>query len=239
MPREITLYRMIGLTPDECRVLGVLVEKELTTPDQYPLSLNALVNGCNQKNNRDPVVSFDDDRTYDAAESLRQKGLVMRVDQGGSRVHKYRHQAPEKLQVNRYELVILAELLLRGPQTVGELRGRASRMHHLETIEVVSEMLKQLMSRPEPMVRELPPAPGSRAERFVQLLCPDAHPLDAPASVTMAMPSNQSMNDRIALLEMRVTILRDALRKISASLGEPDPTAEWDSSTSQGTTGKI
>jgi hypothetical protein len=229
---------MIGLTPDECRVLGVLVEKELTTPDQYPLSLNALVNGCNQKNNRDPVVSFDNDRAYDAAESLRQKGLVMRVDQGGSRVHKYRHQATEKLQINRYELVILAELLLRGPQTVGELRGRASRMHHLETIEVVTTMLQQLIGRPEPMVRQLPPAPGSRAERFMQLLCPDAHPIDAPPAALATMPSNQSMTDRIALLESRVVLLRDALRKIAASLGEPDPTADWDDSTSSETTEK-
>src|SRR5688572_18491938 len=173
---------MISLTPDECRVLGVLIEKELTTPEQYPLTLNALVNGCNQKNNRDPVVSFDDDRAQDAVDSLREKGLLVRVDMHGSRVPKFRHEAMAKLQIDRFQLVVLAELLLRGPQTLGELRGRASRMHHLDTIEIVKESLGKLMNREEPLAREIAPSPGSRAERYGQLLCPDAHPIDGAAS---------------------------------------------------------
>lgn len=217
---------MIELTPDECRVLGVLIEKELTTPDQYPLTLNAIVNGSNQKNNRDPVVNFDDDRAFEATDSLRLKGLVMRVDLAGSRVPKYKHLATEKLAINRYQLVILAELLLRGPQTLGEIRGRASRMHHLDTTDVVKEMLTALASREEPLVRELPPSPGSRAERYMQLLCPDAHPIDAPAAAPAAPhASNQTMNDRIAALEAEVATLKDVVRKLAAGLGEADPFA--------------
>ncbi len=144
---------MLQLTPDECRVLGVLIEKELTTPEQYPLSLNAAVNGCNQKNNRDPVVSFENDRVEDALVGLRDKGLVVQTYLANSRVPKYRNELAAKLELNRYELVILAELLLRGPQTLGELRGRASRMHNLETLEVVQEMLNRLMARPEPLAQ--------------------------------------------------------------------------------------
>ena len=148
---------MIQLTPEESRVLGVLVEKATTTPDQYPLSLNAVVNGCNQKNNRDPVLSMDEATAFDALEGLRTKGLVIRSDMAGSRVNKYRHTAGETLQVRPAELAILAELLLRGPQTLGELRGRASRMHPLESLDVVKDMLRALRDRPERLVRELPP----------------------------------------------------------------------------------
>src|SRR5215208_939996 len=171
---------MVQLTPDESRVLGVLIEKALTTPEQYPLSLNAVVNGANQKNNRDPVTNMQEGDAFEALEGLRAKGLVIRSDMAGSRVNKYRQQAADVLHVRTAELVILAELLLRGPQTLGELRGRASRMHPLESLDVVKNMLRAMQDREEPLVRELPPAPGSRAERYAQLLCPDLHPLDAP-----------------------------------------------------------
>src|SRR5947209_13415535 len=115
---------MIQLTPDESRVLGVLIEKALTTPEQYPLSLNAIVNGANQKNNRDPVATMTEDQAYAAVEGMRGKGLAVRVDTMGSRVHKYRHNATDALHVRTGEAAIVAELLLRGPQTIGELRGR-------------------------------------------------------------------------------------------------------------------
>lgn len=215
---------MLTLTPDECRVLGVLIEKELTTPEQYPLTLNALVNGCNQKNNRDPVVQFEDNRVEDALDSLRANGLVVQVYLASSRVPKYRHQTSEKLQLTRYELVILAELLLRGPQTMGEIRGRASRMHHLDTLEVVKEMLDKLSARPEPLVRQIPPAPGSRAERYMQLLCPDAHPIDVPAAAPgAAASSSRSISDRVERLEKMVEAMAGAMRRMAAALGEPDP----------------
>jgi uncharacterized protein YceH (UPF0502 family) len=222
---------MVQLSPDESRVLGVLVEKSTTTPEQYPLSLNAVVNGANQKNNRDPVLAMDDGAAFEALEALRAKGLVVRVDMAGSRVNKYRHQAGDALHVRPAELAILAELLLRGPQTLGELRGRASRMHPLESLDVAKNMLRALAEREEPLVRELPPAQGSRAERYVQLLCPDLHPLDAPAApaapaaTTASAPSapGPGLADRVASLEAEVKSLREALRRLAQSVGEPDP----------------
>ena len=230
---------MIQLTPDESRVLGVLVEKATTTPEQYPLSLNAVVNGANQKNNRDPVLTMEEGDAFEALESLRAKGLVVRVDMAGSRVNKYRHQAGDALHVRQGELAALAELLLRGPQTLGELRGRASRMHPMESLEVVKQMLRALGEREEPLVRELPPAPGSRAERYVQLLCPDLHPLDAAAAGPAPHAAGAGANtpsapggsagavaDRVSRLEAEVESLKSALRRLAAAVGEPDPTVE-------------
>lgn len=223
---------MISLNPDELRVLGVLIEKELTTPEQYPLTLNATTAGVNQKNNRDPVVSCGPDRVADALDSLREKGLVVRVDSANSRVPKYRSGAAAKLGVNRYELVILAELMLRGPQTVGELRGRASRMHHLDSLEVVREMLTQMAGRDQPLVRHIPPSPGSRAERWMQLLCPEADPLEAAGgsdvlavSAEAAAPADRLLHERVELLERQVEKLTEAIRKLATSLGESDPLA--------------
>jgi len=223
---------MISLTPDECRVLGVLVEKELTTPEQYPLTLNAIVNGSSQKSNREPVVSFDEGRAYEAVEGLRGKGLAVRVDTAGSRVPKYRHNATAKLQLSRYELVILAELLLRGPQTMGELRGRASRMHHLDSLEIVEEMLKKMMGREEPLVRELGASPGSRSERYMQLLCPDAHPEEAGVEARESAGSGGSLSERMEKLEGEMAKLREVVRRMSVSLGDGDPfAAEGDGET--------
>src|SRR5262245_15716301 len=142
---------MIELTPDESRVLGVLIEKATTTPDQYPLTLNAVVNGSNQKNNRDPVLTIDENRAFEALEGLRTKKLLVGADMAGSRVNKYKHLAGETLSARAAEVAILAELLLRGPQTLGELRGRASRMHPFESLDAVKNMLTALMTREEPM----------------------------------------------------------------------------------------
>jgi uncharacterized protein YceH (UPF0502 family) len=218
---------MIQLTPDESRVLGVLIEKAFTTPDQYPLTLNAVVNGANQKNNRDPVTTVDETRAFDALERLRGKGLVVRADMAGSRVNKFKHQTGDALRVRPAEIALLAELLLRGPQTLGELRGRASRMQAFESIEAVKNMLAALMTREEPLVKELPPSPGSRAERYAQLLCPELHPVDAsPAPVTSADTSIQSppgLSARVESLEREVAQLRGALMRLATSIGEPDP----------------
>ena len=150
---------MITLLADEARVLGVLIEKAFTTPDQYPLTLNAVVNGCNQRNNRDPVVTISDDAAYDALEGLKAKGLVVQVDHMGARVPKYKHRAPEALHVGPAFLAILTELMLRGPQTLGELRGRASRMVPIESLSAVGELVRTLIERDEPYVRRLAPLP--------------------------------------------------------------------------------
>ena len=219
---------MIQLTPDEARVLGVLIEKAMTTPEQYPLSQNGVVNGANQKNNRDPVIAMDDSGAFEALEGLRGKSLVVRVTQAGSRVDKFRHQASEILHLRPAELALMAELMLRGPQTLGELRGRASRMAPLESLETVKNLLTALTEREEPLVRQLAPAPGSRAERFMQLLAPDAHPIDeSPAVVASAAPaagrSVLSLGDRVTQLEAEAAALRGALSKLALSLGETDP----------------
>ncbi len=153
---------MPELSPDACRVLGTLVEKAQTVPAQYPLTLNSIVIGVNQKNNRDPVVEIDEERALAALDELRGLGLVHEVVLTGSRVPKFRHLSREVLEVNTSELVLLAELLLRGPQTVGELRGRASRMHPLESLEVVGNLLDAMRTREPALVEELPPIPGTR-----------------------------------------------------------------------------
>jgi uncharacterized protein YceH (UPF0502 family) len=224
----------IELTPDEARALGVLIEKERTTPESYPLTLNAVVNGANQKNNRDPVCNMDDQQATSALIGLRNKGLVVQQDGPGQRVPKFRHTFKEKAGCNTPEMVILAELLLRGPQTLGELRGRASRMHPLESLEMVRTVLQQLMTRPEPMARQIPPAPGSRAERYVQVLCPDLHPIDDNAmsagvgSVMSQHPETTgpagvpSLSQRVGELEREVDVLRDALQRLASQLGVND-----------------
>jgi uncharacterized protein YceH (UPF0502 family) len=219
---------MNTLTPDECRVLGVLIEKAQTTPGQYPLSLNALVNGSNQRSNRLPVTNLTESAVLAAVDGLRAKGMVREVMLSGSRVTKYRHVAREALEVSTNELVILAELLLRGPQTVGELRGRASRMHPLESIEIVSNLLEHLMSREEPLVRRLAPTPGSRAEKFGQLLCPDLHPAyaadDRPGGGIPSQPDSD-LADRVERLEAELLDLRRALQRIETVLAEATPPA--------------
>jgi uncharacterized protein len=219
---------MIELNPNESRVLGVLIEKSLTTPEQYPLSLNAVVNGANQKNNREPVLVMTEDQAHDALEGLRAKGLVIRVDTVGSRVPKFRHNASETLRARTGELAILTELLLRGPQTLGELRGRASRMHPLEGLESARDMLRALMERPEPLAQQIPPAPGSRAERFVQLLCLALHPPggstaagavdDAPRTAAVQTPA---LADRVTQLEQRLEQMQQRIQTLADALGHP------------------
>ena len=220
-----TFAPMIQLTPQEARVFGVLIEKGFTTPNQYPLSINAIQSGANQLSNRDPVMQLSEDQAFDAAESLREKQLAVRVDQIGSRVHKYKHIGVETLRCRQAELAILAELLLRGPQTLGELRGRASRMQPFESLERVTEMLRALMEREDPLVRELPPEPGSRAQKWAQLMCPDAHPIDAPAvhvtggAAPDAVVPQRGLEQRVTTLENEVASLRAAVASMQESLG--------------------
>lgn len=214
---------MIELTPDESRVLGSLVEKAMTTPSQYPLTLNALVGACSQKSNRDPALDYDEDRVLDAVDGLRRKGLVREAMLSGSRVTKYRHVAREALEVATPELTLLTELLLRGPQTVGELRSRAARMHAFESTEAVEASLKSLADRPAPMARRLDPAPGSRAPRWAQTLCPTLHPLDAPAPRAGAPveTADADMLERLERLEGEVAALREQLSRFLASRNRP------------------
>lgn len=221
---------MVTLTSIEARVLGVLIEKAQTTPNQYPLTVNAMVAGCNQKNNREPVTNLGEDQVRDALNSLKSKGFVREAILTGSRVDKFRHVTREVIEISTSELVILAELMLRGPQTIGELRGRASRMHPLESTDIVKNILDALRGRPEPLVRELPPTPGSgdRATRYAQLLCPDLHPLEAPQESAPAARLSDSSDaadeliQRIQALEAQVAQLRRTVHTIAQALGKPE-----------------
>jgi uncharacterized protein len=216
---------MVDLTPHESRVLGVLIEKAFTTPNQYPLSLNAISNGASQLSNRDPVIQMTEDQAFDAVESLREKQLAVRIDQAGSRVHKYKHLAAETFRCSQPQTAILAELLLRGPQTLGELRTRASRMQPFETLERVTEILRELMEREEPLVKQLPPPPGSRAEQYVQLLSSNSHVIESrEVSITPPSPPADGLSTRVTKLEAEVTTLRQAIQTICQALGIPDPT---------------
>ena len=211
---------MNTLKPDECRVLGVLIEKAQTTPGQYPLTLNALVSGCNQKSNREPMTSLGEEDVLAALDSLRAKQFAREVLLSGSRVGKYRHNAREGLVVETSELVLLAELLLRGPQSVGELRGRATRMHPLESIEVVETLLEGLISRDPPLVRRLPPTPGTRAKRYTQLLCPDLHPVDVhPTPRTGSAGPASDLEERVAALETDLASLRLSVERLAGVPG--------------------
>jgi uncharacterized protein YceH (UPF0502 family) len=221
---------MVQLTSDECRVLGVLVEKAHTVVSQYPMSLNSIVVGCNQKSNRHPVMAIDEDRVVRALEGLRDKHLVLFADTAGSRVMKYRHNCREALDVGTNELVVLVELLLRGPQTAGEIRTRASRMHPLGSLDEVQNLLKFMMDRESPLVRRVEPAPGSRAERYAQLLCPHLHRLDEPAgedapkdSAPAAMAAGApGLASRVEMLEGDVMRLRRVVEHLANALGETD-----------------
>jgi uncharacterized protein YceH (UPF0502 family) len=199
----------LALDFDEVRVLGALLEKEVTTPEYYPLSLNALLNACNQKSNRDPVVHFDEETVERVLYTLRDKGLLLNITGAGGRVPKYGHRLSEKLNLGRRELAILCELMLRGPQTLGELRTRAERMHRFDDISEVETVLDRM---PE-LVTKLPRRPGEKEARYAHLLsgAPDvaaAAPEHAVDSV--ALPRA----DRIAAVENEVAQLRQELEDL-------------------------
>lgn len=159
----------IELSPTDCRILGALVEKELTTPEYYPLSLNALLNACNQKSNRQPVMALDEGEVSIALDHLRHLGLAMQSGEGG-RVAKFCHALPGKLHLDEKELAILAELLLRGAQTPGEIRARADRMTRLDNLETTETVLRELIEREVPLVTKLPRQPGRKENRYMHLL---------------------------------------------------------------------
>ena len=202
----------------EARVVGCLVEKDLATPEYYPLTLNALTNACNQKSNRDPVMLFEETDVIRALDSLRKKQMAHQSAEG-VRAAKYCHNLEAVLNLDPEDLAILAELLLRGPQTVGELRNRAERMCPVGDLQAVEELLQNLMEREEPLVMRLPRQPGRKEHRFTHLLSglPDIEESAAlptePARLKVA-----AENDRIARLEEEVAALRAELDEVSKQL---------------------
>ena len=195
-----------SLDADEVRALGSLLEKEVTTPEYYPLSLNALLNACNQKSNRDPVVHFDEDTIERVVYTLRDKGLLLNITGAGSRVPKYGHRLSEKLNLGRRELAILCELMVRGPQTLGELRTRAERMHPFDDLAEVEAVLDRM---PE-LVTKLPRRPGEKEARYAHLLSGSPAAMDvSPERAADSLPPGRP--DRIATLEAEVAQLRDEI----------------------------
>ena len=189
----------------ELRVLGALMEKEKTTPEYYPMSLNALVNACNQKSNRDPVVAFDEETVETALDGLRAKGLSSRIS-GGSRVPKHEHRFTERCNLGRREEAVLCVLMLRGPQTVGELRGRTDRLYTFDDLESVENTLHRLAEIG--FVKKLPRQSGYKEQRWAQLLAGDVE----VAEETEAPPPERGPSDRerIAALEQEVADLKQA-----------------------------
>ena len=221
------------LTPPEQRVLGCLIEKRWTTPDQYPLSLNALRLACNQSTNRDPVTDYDEQTVRDAAQRLSRYGLARLASGHSSRAIKYRHLAEEALGLSREQLAVLAVLLLRGPQTPGELKGRSDRMAHLESLADVEHVLDTLIERR--YARRLPRRPGQKEDRFEQLLGGEGEesppepastaPVAAPGHEPAAQPfperaraaaseADSALADRVAALERDVASLRAELAEL-------------------------
>lgn len=200
----------IRLNDIEVRVLGSLVEKELTTPEYYPLSLNSLTNACNQKSNRDPVLALTEDEVVRALESLRFKQLSV-ISADGGRVPKYRHLLAEKIGLIPVEQAVLCELLLRGPQTVGELRTRCERMHPFGDLAAVEEVLRELMGRETPLITLLARQPGRKEGRYAQLFSDLPEAGDTSNEATPPEAARQRVmaeNERIAKLEAELTALR-------------------------------
>ncbi len=203
------------LSAIEIRVLGSLVEKEITTPDYYPLSLNALINACNQKSNRDPVMNLDEDAVSQALQGLNEKGLAGATNSADSRVTKYEHRLQEAFNFYRHEIAILCVLLLRGPQTPGELRGRADRMHQFDGLDEVLSTLQRLIKREPPLVAMLPRQPGSKESRYAQLLSGDVENWEPePTAETATTGSSQRierLEDEVAALQKQVADLKQQL----------------------------
>jgi len=194
------------LHPVETRVLGALIEKDLATPDYYPLSLNALTNACNQKTNREPVTAYEDADVRGALESLRDLRLAAFVIESGSRVEKYRHRMNEMFNLSRGELALMAVLLLRGPQTLAELRERTNRMHAFADLDAAQHALNKLAARePEPFVKLLPRVPGTKEPRWAHLFAGEPQ-ITEPAAPT---PASSPLNDRITQLETELRRLRE------------------------------
>src|ERR1017187_1259268 len=186
----------------EARVLGALVEKDITTPDYYPLSLNALVNACNQKNNRDPVMNLDEGAVSQSLTTLQEKRLAGPTSSADSRVTKYEHRLQEAFNFTRSETAILCVLLLRGPQTPGELRGRGERMHRFEDLTEVQSTLQRLMQREPPLARMLARQPGTKEARYMHLLSGDVGDGNAAlAGLSTSNHDDSSGDERITHLE--------------------------------------
>lgn len=211
----------ILLNDVEVRVLGCLIEKELATPEYYPLTLNSLTTACNQKSNRDPVMALEESEVVRALDGLKMKHVAIQAADSG-RVPRYRHILAERLRFSPAELAILAELLLRGPQTLGELRTRAERMHPFTDLTAVERVLGELAERTPPRVMRLPRQPGRKESRFAHLLAgePDLSAEERPAPPEGARLQVMAENERLAALESEVAALRAEVAELRQVMEE-------------------
>jgi uncharacterized protein len=213
----------IQLSEVAARVLGALVEKEITTPEYYPLSLNALVNACNQKTNREPVMNLDDDAVTAALRTLSDLELAGAATTNDSRVRKYEHRLGEAFNFTRPEIAVLCVLLLRGAQTPGEIRGRAERLYHFEELSDVQAALQKLMQREPALVKVLARQPGTKESRYMHLMSGDVEiPAGEGAQDSVAAVSGGEATDdgRIARLEGEVAALRSDVAELRSQLAQ-------------------
>jgi len=214
------------MTPElneaEVRVLGCLIEKQITTPEYYPLTLNALTNACNQKSNRNPVLDLDEKTAVRALDGLRDRKLVWMIT-GASRVPKYEHNFPNAFNLGEAEVAVLCLLMLRGPQTAGEIRGRSGRLHPFETIRQVEETLDGLMTREHgPLTVKLPRQPGRKERRYAHLLAgePEVEEEEIVPRPESPRVQVQAENERIGKLEAEVRTLREELDGLHNAFAE-------------------
>jgi uncharacterized protein len=207
------------LSDHEVRVLGALIEKEITTPDYYPLSLNALTNACNQKSNRNPVMALDEGAVREALDSLSRKWLAGPASTAESRVTKFAHRVQEVFNFDRRQTALLCELMLRGPQTLGELRTHAERLYRFDDLETLEATLQKLAERQSPLVKKLPRLPGTKEPRYAHLLAGDNPEWIAVAEPVAAATAPQS-DDRIPRLEAEVLELRQQLSDLQHQFAE-------------------
>lgn len=208
------------LTVVEARVVGSLVEKQLTTPEYYPLTMNALTAACNQKSNRDPVMSLDETAIMNAVDSLRDKNLVYLFYGSGSRAVKYKHMIPSVYDLDAAGVAIVAVLLLRGPQTIGELRERTGRLHEFAGLGEVQETLDALTRRDDPLVTKLERQPGQKEARYAHLLSGEVHQESIAPGRERPTASPNAGNERIENLEREVETLRTELTSFRAAFDE-------------------
>lgn len=204
----------IVLNPAQARVLGALIEKENTTPEYYPLSLNALVNACNQKSNREPVMNLDEEDVRLALRVLEEFGLAGRAKNADGRVTKYEHWLGEAFNFSRAETALICVLLLRGPQTPGELRGRTERIHRFDEISDVLSGLQKLAEREPSLVAMLPRQPGTKESRYAHLLCGAVDSVAFSSAEPSASADGSASEERIALLEVTVAELRREVEEL-------------------------
>lgn len=208
------------LNPIEARILGSLVEKQLTTPEYYPLTLNALVAACNQKTSRDPVVAYNEATVTDSLERLRDRNLVYVFYGSTSRVPKYKHMLPSVYELEPGETAVIDVMLLRGPQTLGELRTRTERLYDFKDLGEVQETLDSLMRRDDPLVVKLPVQPGQKEARFAHLLSGDID-VEAFAAAVTAQRTHGSVDaERLQKLEEEVSLLRSEVDELKATFEE-------------------